>query len=486
MFNDLRDFIKEAEHSGQVNRVEGADWNLEIGNITELQLSVPDAPLLLFDNIKGYTSGYRVITNFLNTDLQLNLIFGFPLETKGLELVKLLRNKLKNEAKPLPPRELETGPVMENIHLNSEVNLYEFPVPKWHEKDGGRYIGTGDLVIQKDPDEGWINLGTYRVQVQDKNTATIFISPAKHGDIIRRKYWDRGQNCPVAVVCGVEPLTWMAGYTTLPWGYSEYDYIGMLRQEPIQIVRGRTTSLPIPATAEIVLEGELLVPGSDDRLEGPFAEYTGYYASGARNEPAFRVNCIMHRNDPIIMGHPPEVGKYRQEIRSISNAATLWNELDKHVPGIKGVWFLHEATGLSIAAISLKQMYAGHAKTTGLCAAGLLSETEACRYIIMVDEDIDPSNTADILWALGQRSDPAISLDIITGLSTNQLNTMVPPDMRNKRNYNHSRAIVLACKPYDWIKDFPVTIRSNPEVMKKTKEKWGKFLSGQAYISNDK
>ena len=151
---------------------------------------------------------------------------GFPLEARGLEIVKIWRDKLKERNQALPPIEVKTGPVMENIHLGDEIDLFEFPVPKWHELDGGRYIGTGDLVIQKDPDDGWINLGTYRVQAHDKNTATIFMSPGKHGDIIRRKYWDKGQSCPVAVVCGAEPLLLKAGHTTCPG-----DIVNMITSE---------------------------------------------------------------------------------------------------------------------------------------------------------------------------------------------------------------------------------------------------------------
>jgi 4-hydroxy-3-polyprenylbenzoate decarboxylase len=404
---------------------------------------------------------------------------GFPMEARGLEIVKCWRDKLKEGIKQTPPVEVKTGPVMENIHVGDEVDLFEFPTPKWHDLDGGRYIGTGHFVIQMDPDEGWINLGTYRVQVHDKNTATIFISPGKHGDIIRRKYWDKGQSCPAAVVSGGEPLLFNTGTTTLPWGYSEYDYAGGLRNKPVEVIRGKTTDLPVPAGAEIVLEGELLPPGTDDRLEGPFGEYTGYYASGARNEPAFKVKCVMHRNDPIITGHPPLVGKYHIECKPYSNAATLWHELDKHVPGVKGVWFYHESGSKGVVAISLKQMYAGHAKTAGTFAAGYITEAEACRWVIVVDEDIDPSNPADILWALGQRSDPEMSLEVIKGLCNNPLNPMTPPEMRNIRNFVHSRAIILACKPYYWINEFPKSIRSSAEVMKKTKERWGKFLHGQ-------
>lgn len=246
------------------------------------------------------------------------------------------------------------------------------------------------------------------------------------------------------------------------------------------MLKGKTTDLPIPATAEIVLEGELLPPGTDDRLEGPFGEYTGHYASGARDEPAFRVKSILHRDDPIILGHPPQVGKYKLEDKLFSNAAVLWNALDQRVQGVKGVWYFHESNGPSMIAISLKQMYPGHAKTAGMFAAGYLTEAEPCRWIIVVDDDIDPSNTADVLWAMGQRTDPETSIQIVTGLCANPLSPVLSPDMRRHKNYLHSRAIVLACKPFDWIDEFPASIKSSPEVMEKTKAKWGKFLYGQS------
>ena len=174
MFNDLREFLKRAEEMGQINRIEGADWNLEIGSITELQQSVPNAPLLLFDKIKGYKSGYRIITDFVNTELLVDLAMGFPLESRGVDLVRNWRDRFKDGIQPISPVEVKSGPIMENIHTGDEVDLFEFPTPKWHDMDGGRYIGTGDLIIQKDPDTGWVNMGTYRVQIHDKNTATIY------------------------------------------------------------------------------------------------------------------------------------------------------------------------------------------------------------------------------------------------------------------------------------------------------------------------
>jgi 4-hydroxy-3-polyprenylbenzoate decarboxylase len=155
MFNDLRQFLDTAREMGECISINGADWNEEIGLITELQLSRPNQPLLIFDNIKGYETGYRVVTNTLNTERRFALAHGLPLDATRIELVNAWRNKLKQEFKPLPPVEVKAGPVEENIYLSDEVDLLKFPSPKWHTFDGGRYIGTGDVVVMKDPDENW-------------------------------------------------------------------------------------------------------------------------------------------------------------------------------------------------------------------------------------------------------------------------------------------------------------------------------------------
>jgi UbiD family decarboxylase len=122
--------------------------------------------------------------------------------------------------------EVEEGPVMQNVRQGSEVDLSIFPAPKWQSLDGGKYIGLGDMVIQKDPEEGWTNVGTHRIQIHSKSTATIFFEPGKHGDIIRRKYWSRGQSCPVAVTLGGDPFYVSIGGARIPWGMSEYDPSG--------------------------------------------------------------------------------------------------------------------------------------------------------------------------------------------------------------------------------------------------------------------
>lgn len=361
----------------------------------------------------------------------------------------------------------------ENVLVGDAVDLFRFPAPKWHEKDGGRYIGTGCLVITRDPDEGWVNLGTYRVQLHDRTTLGILIAEGHHGDIMRRKYWSRGVACPTVVVCGQEPSLLAAGQFEVPWGTSEYDYAGGLRGEPVPVTRGVTTDLPIPATAEVAIEGEMLPPEVETRVEGPFGEYTGYYAGGAGKRPIIKATAILHRNNPILLGCPPSpnpaaftVGKH------IQVCAHLWNELDKQVPGVKGVWNVEDGTLRGIMVVSIQQMYGGHAKQVGMLTAASGAVMRTNRFVIVVDEDIDPSRMNEVLWALGTRVEPDKSIDIVSGCWGGIANPTLPPEQARLGDQTRSTAIIYACKPYYWSKQFPQSVKTSPEFLRKTKEKW--------------
>lgn len=473
MFKDLREFISKADELGECKIIEGADWNLEIGCLSDLQAAVSDSPLLLFDNIKGYKAGYRVATNLFSSPKRLALAAGLPLEARGIELVKAWRNKTKGGGKLIPPVQVETGPVKENIRLGDDVNLYDFPAPKWRELDGGRFIGTGAVTIIKDPEEGWVNVGCYRVQVHDKSVATIDVVRGHQGDLIQRKYWDKGMSCPAAVSCGQEPALFSAAAANVAWGISEYDYAGGLKNAPISVTRGVITDLPIPATAEIVLEGEIVPPGVDARVEGPFGEWAGHYASGEKSVAAFRVKSILHRNNPIIQGAMPTVYARAWSLGiHIGRSAALWDELDKHIPGVKGVWMMEEAGFAGIPVISIQQQYGGHAKQAALIAAGCRATAYACKYVIVVDDDTDPSNLAEVMGAVAFRTDPEASIDIIRGCWDTDADPMLTREQIESGVYEHSTALILACKPYKRIKTFAPTIRPTPELVRKVKERW--------------
>jgi UbiD family decarboxylase len=480
MFNDIREFIEVAKKWGECTEVEGADWDKEIGAITQLSAELPNPPVLLFDKIKGYEPGYRVVTNQFATPRRTAITLGLPLGAKGIGLVRALRDRLKAGVPFLAPVEVETGPVKENILTGDSVDLFKFPTPKWHEHDGGRYIGTGCMGILKDPEEEWVNLGTYRAQIQDKSTVTLVMVKGHRGEMICSKYWAKGLSCPVAISCGQEPTLWAAShFDGIPWGVSEYDFAGGLRGEPVRVTKGVSTDLPIPATAEIVLEGEIVPPEVETRREGPFGEWCGYYAGGVRPIPAVRIKSILHRNNPILQGNPSHrlpslwsVGKH------IQKAAFLWNELDRQLPGVKGVWMLEEAGLHSIPVIAIQQKYPGHAKAAGLIAASCSATNFNCRWVIVVDEDIDPSDVSQVLWALGTRVDPETSIDIIRGCLGGASNPMVSPEMRRVENFEMTRGIIIACKPYQWKQGFPPSIAISQELAEQIKEKWRHLFTG--------
>ena len=168
--------------------------------------------------------------------------------------------------KHIPPRIVRDGPVLENIQRGKDVNILKFPTPRWFELDGGRYIGTGSVNITHDPEEGWTNLGTARVMIHDENTVGFYIAPGRHGRIHRDKAFARGESFKVAISVGHDPLIFLAGALEVPYGVCEYDFIGGIQGEPVDVIEGEFTGLPIPATAEIVLEGECVArPGKNRR-----------------------------------------------------------------------------------------------------------------------------------------------------------------------------------------------------------------------------
>lgn len=466
---DLRMFLKRIDQAGEVRVIEGANQDLEIGAITYLSAQKPSHPALLFDHISGCKPGFRLLTCSCSTEKRVNLLLDLPVEARGLDVVRNLRRKLSEPVGLLPPVEVKRGPILENTYFSDDVDLFMFPAPKWQALDGGRYLGTGDTVIMRDPDEGWVNIGTHRIQVHDRSTATIMFEPGKHGDIIRRKYWSRGLACPVAVTLGGDPLHVAVGGTRLPWGMPEYDYIGWWRKKPVEVVRGPVTGLPIPSGAEIALEGEILPPEADSRMEGPFLEWSGHYTP-AKPEAAFKVKGVLHREDPIVLGELSFLGVgVPTGWSSFKIAAELWNHLEKLVPGINGVW-VHLELGYNRAvAIAVEQKYGGHAKQVALAALGQMSHNR--KFIIVVDDDVDPSNLGEVLFAVGMRSNPD-SWDVITGCQTAILDPLLTTAKRESGDITHSAVMIVACKPFDWIKSFPPAMKRDLDVERKVKERW--------------
>ncbi len=475
-YRGLREWIERSDAAGNLRHVEGVSWEADIGNVTEMLHHSYPAPAALFDNIPGFAPGFRVLTNVLGSGDNIALSLGLPAGLSKADLSEAVRGLLAGGG-AVPVRYVDSGPVMENVATGSDVDLLKFPTPLWHEQDGGRYIGTASYDVTRDPDRPeWVNIGTYRVMLHGKDTLGFYISPGKHGRVHRDTYFARGEACPVAMVFGGDPLTFLMASTELPHGVSEYEFVGSLRGEPAEVIRGPVTGLPFPADAEIVIEG-FARPGNE-LLEGPFGEWTGYYASSARPEPVVEVQAVYHRNDPILVGSPPnrppdELCRYRALIRS----ALLREEIGRAgVPGVTGVW-AHEAGGNRLLlGVSISQQYPGHAAQAGHVAAMCHVGAYAGRYVIVVDEDIDVTDLEELVWAMCTRSEPAESIDIIKRAWSTPLDPRIPPERKAAGDLVNSRAIIDATRPFHWRDSFPAVNLPRRSTMEDTRARWGYLL----------
>lgn len=472
-YSDLRGWLERIEGMGELKRLNGAHWDQEIGAITDLARRRPQAPALLFDEIKDYPRGFRVLTNSLYSLSRVAVTARLPLGLSKIQYVDVWREK-HISMKPIPPLWVEDGPVTENILKGNEIDLLKFPAPKWHSKDGGRYIGTGSITITRDPDGDWVNFGVYRTMVLDRNHLICYISPGKDGRIHRAKYFEKGKPCPMVISVGHDPLLFLAGSQAIPYGQSEYGWAGGMRGKAIEIVPGEFTGLPIPAYAEIAIEGEVLPDKTAP--EGPFGEWTGYYASSVREENLFQVKAIYHRNDPIILGNPPGRPPYAVGTMAtcFARAGQIKAELQKAgVPDVVGVWS-HEVGGHRLlTVVSIRQRYPGHARQAALIASFCRAGAYLGRYVIVVDDDIDVADLNDVMWAVCTRSDPASSIEIIRRCWSGPLDPAIPTERKGL----NSRAIIDACRPYEWRSEFPDVVDVEEKLKKEVNEKWGGLVS---------
>jgi 4-hydroxy-3-polyprenylbenzoate decarboxylase len=470
---DLRDFLSRVDRAGELLRIPGVHWNLEMGTLAEIlnQRNPTDSPAALFERIPEYPAAWRVLSGATNSMRRLAITMGFPVPSHPLDVVRAYRDRMKTH-RPVPPRVVRGGPVLENVLRDGAVDVLKFPVPLLHELDGGRYIGTDDLVIMRDPDENWVNCGTYRVMVHDATRVGVWMSPGKHGRQIREKYFKQGKPCPVLVSCGHDPLLFLAGGNELRFGVSEYDYAGGHRGAPFDVIESELYGLPMPAHAEIVLEGEMH-PG-EVAPEGPFGEFTGYYAGGQTEQPVIRVRRVYHRADPILtMATPMRPPSDFSYSKCVMKAGMIWDEVERAgLSGVRGVW-CHEAGGARMFnVIAIKQSYAGHAKQAGLLAASCQSGSYLGRFVVVVDEDIDPTDMFDVMWAICTRCDPAQDIDIIRRMWSGPLDPRIP-----RGTTWNSRAVIDACRPFEMLGEFPPVARSSPELRRRIEAKFHDILS---------
>ncbi|MFQ6321762.1 phenolic acid decarboxylase BsdC [Bacillus halotolerans] len=415
-YQDFREFLAALEKEGQLLTVnEEVKPEPDLGAAARAASNLGDkSPALLFNNIYGYNNAQiamNVIGSWPNHAMMLGLPKDTPVKEQFFEFAK------RFEQFPMPVKREETAPFHEN-EITEDINLFDIlPLFRINQGDGGYYLDKACVISRdlEDPDNfGKQNVGIYRMQVKGKDRLGIQPVPQHDIAIHLRQAEERGINLPVTIALGCEPVITTAASTPLLYDQSEYEMAGAIQGEPYRIVKSKLSDLDIPWGAEVVLEGEIIA--GEREYEGPFGEFTGHY-SGGRSMPIIKINRVYHRNNPIFehlyLGMPWTECDY---MIGINTCVPLYQQLKEAYPNeivAVNAMYTH---GL-IAIVSTKNRYGGFAKAVGMRALTTPHGLGYCKMVIVVDEDVDPFNLPQVMWALSTKMHPKHDAVIIPDLS---------------------------------------------------------------------
>jgi 4-hydroxybenzoate decarboxylase len=376
------------------------------------------APALYFDRVHGFTDA-RIAMNVHGSWANHALALDLPKTTSTKEQVaEFIRRWQKF---PVAPEYRDDPPWAANRLDGEDVDIFTvLPLFRLNEGDGGFYIDKA-AVVSKDPDDpensGKQNVGIYRIEVTGKRR--LALQPVPMHDIAQhlRKAEERGEDLPIAIAVGNDPVVSIVASTPMKYDENEYELAGALRGRPAPITPAPLTGLPVPWGAEVVVEG--VIEGRRREIEGPFGEFTGHY-SGGRRMTVIRVDRISYRTDPIFehlyLGVPWTEIDY---LIGPNTCAPLYQQLSAEFPEVQAVNAMY-THGL-VVIVSTRKRYAGFAKAVGTRVLSLPHGLGYAATVIVVDEDVDPFNLPQVMWALSTKMNPAHDLLRLPGLPIMEL-----------------------------------------------------------------
>ncbi|MBI4186859.1 MAG: UbiD family decarboxylase [Chloroflexi bacterium] len=465
-YKDLREFLGVLEKKGLLGRVKAAvDPSWEINGVAK-KLIDDGGPAVLFEKVKGHK--VPVLANLIGTAERLSL----ALELDTTDERQVREEWLRRIEHPIPPRRVKTGPCKENVLLGDKADLNViFPPIIWHKGDGGPYIGTLGMQVTRDPETDCQNTGIYRMMVRTKNETSLYWDPSQHGAQHLQK-WGRlhpGKPMPVAVAIGTEPCYLLAATWKFRHPPAEEDYAGALRKEPEELVKCETCDLQVPATAEIVLEGETY----PDELKpcGPFGEYTGFMGD-AQMFHVFHLKAITHRNNPVFHGeregYPSEdtfTWMRGLEYLAYSKLKQMAGVIDVHMPP--------ESCGFMLV-VSARKLWPGHVNEIIHAVWGDADLGPYFKYVVVVDEGINIRDPKQVTWAIGNNTQPDRDILLAPRCSTTGLDVSQP---YSKRGWSAKCGInaTLPTEVYQAEGTKPPPLCDDPDIKAKVEAQWKKY-----------
>lgn len=388
----LRTFLRDLEKDSpeQIVRIsKEVDPCFEVTAVLEKLEKEQKFPVVIFENVKGCE--HPVVTN-VHADAQ-RLFRAIGVNSGGVKA--FLKEYGDREMQEIPPVTVSEGPVQEVVITGDDIDVKKLPLLTYHELDAGRYVTCG-MSIMRDPDTEVLNAGIYRLMIHDENSFGTQISETAHGHYIWKAHEKRDQPCPMAVVIGHHPAFYLGALSFTSLETDELNVVGGILGEPLEMVKCKTLDLEVPAHAEMVLECEILP--HERKLEAPFGEYPGTYGP-QRNNPIVKVKAITMRKDAMyqssFVGHPDNL-LLAGIVRSTSIARTV----KLASPKVKAVHMPTSGRCRFICYVAIDKVIEGEPKNA--CMAAFAADT-FLKYVIVVDEDVNVLNDAEVLHAIATR-----------------------------------------------------------------------------------
>lgn len=472
-FRDLHEYVDRLRSAGMLYQVKAeVDKDWELSTIFRVMWKrYPNARRypVIFERVKGFNM--PVVVGTFGTSRE---IYAFALETTTTRVRERWSAALKD---PVEPVLVQDGPCKERIFKGNDVDLFRFPMCRWHVLNRAPYITAGG-VVTKDPDTGIRNVGTYASMLVDRDRMTLRGGATSHLGIHHCKYEERGLAMPVAVVVGAEPSIGMVAVAGIPDGMDEFAVAGALRQERVELVKCETVDIEVPAASEIVIEG--VVPPGERLADGPHVDHCGYLLP-TRDVRSFRVQCITTRREPIYQEY--DEGKPPHESSIIRGVA--WESIIRHklvselgYTSVRDIRATEGSSAWGTFIVSIKKSYEAEPVRIG---AALLVAANRGKRVIVVDDDVDIYDDTDVEWAQAFCVRWDRDLHLLPAMASHPLDPSVGPS----EQYIHGRgekyfrpsseapaAVVIDATRKSW---FPSVGHWPKEKLGIVEEKWPQY-----------
>jgi 2,5-furandicarboxylate decarboxylase 1 len=398
----FRGALDRLEASGDLHRINrSVDPHFELGAVLSLR---DKGPVQLFTTVKG--SDMPVVGNVMNSRERIAGLL-------GVEKSRLHEVLLDALGKPIQPVIVDNAPLQEVIHRD-DIDLGRIlPVPTWFEHEAGPYITAG-VIIAKDPETGRRNVSIARLRLEGGNRVMVGIAKNHHLNLLAEKARKLGQRLPIAVAIGNHPAVLICSQLYLGLGDDEYDIVGGLLDEPLELVRCQTVPLEVPAGAEIVLEGH--IDNADLIEESAVSEFHGFYVSYGPGTGG-AITCVTHRKDAVYQAILPGYASEHCLLGAVAIEAVTCQALKRSIPAVRRVLVTDGGMGRLHAIISMHRPRLGEGKRAVILAMGQIN---LFKLVTVVEDDIDPEDPTQVEWSLAARFRGHEDMIILPGMKADR------------------------------------------------------------------